>query len=32
MSAVQRWKFNPQIRNGQKVQGYVLVPIVFSLD
>jgi len=32
MTAVKRWKFNPQIRNGQKVQGYVLVPIVFSLD
>ena len=32
MEAVQRWLFNPGLRNGQPVQGWVLVPISFKLS
>ena len=29
--AVKKWKFNPGRRSGQPVEGWVLVPINFSL-
>jgi periplasmic protein TonB len=29
---VQTWVFNPGLRNGQPVQGWVLVPISFKLS
>ncbi|MEZ5464085.1 MAG: energy transducer TonB [Lysobacteraceae bacterium] len=29
--AVRKWKFNPGLSNGQPIQGWVLVPINFSL-
>jgi protein TonB len=29
MDAARRWKFNPGMRNGQKVGGDVLVPVDF---
>lgn len=31
MDAVKTWKFNPGIRNGQPIQGWVLVPINFKI-
>ena len=30
MDAARRWKFNPGMRNGQKVGGAVLVPVKFT--
>jgi len=30
MDAARRWRFNPGIRNGQKVGGDVLVPVNFT--
>ena len=32
MDAVRSWKFNPGMRNGRPVQGWVLVPINFRLS
>jgi periplasmic protein TonB len=32
IDAVQEWLFNPGVRNGQPVQGWVLVPISFRLS
>ena len=32
MQAVKSWKFNPEIRNGRAVEGWVLVPISFRLN
>lgn len=29
--AAQRWQFNPEIKNGKPVEGYVRVPVTFSL-
>lgn len=31
LKAVRKWKFNPGLSNGQPIQGWVLVPINFSL-
>ena len=31
MQAVKRWKFNPEVKNGRPVEGWVLVPISFKL-
>jgi protein TonB len=31
LQAVKAWKFNPEIRNGRPVEGWVLVPIDFKL-
>ena len=30
MDAARRWRFNPGMRNGQKVGGDVLVPVTFN--
>lgn len=32
INAVQRWRFNPAIKDGKAVEGTVLVPMMFSLD
>ena len=32
MDAARRWKFNPTIRNNQKVEGYARVPVNFNLS
>ncbi|PKM15980.1 MAG: energy transducer TonB [Gammaproteobacteria bacterium HGW-Gammaproteobacteria-2] len=32
INAVQRWRFNPAIKDGKAVEGTVLVPVMFSLD
>jgi TonB family protein len=32
IAAVKQWTFNPAQRNGKPVDGWVLVPITFSLD
>ena len=32
MQAVKSWKFNPEVRNGRAVEGWVLVPISFRLN
>lgn len=32
MAAVRTWRFNPGIRDGQAVEGWVLVPISFRLN
>lgn len=32
MDAARRWRFNPTIRNGQKVEGYARVPVNFNLN
>lgn len=31
LKGVKKWKFNPGFKNGQPIQGWVLVPINFSL-
>jgi protein TonB len=31
MDAVQKWRFNPEVKNGKKVEGYARVPINFNL-
>ena len=31
IDAVRNWKFNPGLKNGQPVAGWVLVPISFKL-
>ena len=31
MEAARRWRFNPTIRNGQKVEGYARVPVNFNI-
>lgn len=31
IDAVRAWEFNPGVRDGRPVQGWVLVPINFSL-
>ena len=31
MDAVRNWVFNPGLKDGQPVQGWVLVPISFKL-
>jgi protein TonB len=28
----RRWKFNPEVKNGKKVEGYARVPITFNLS
>ena len=32
MDAAKKWRFNPMIRNGQKVEGYARVPVTFNLS
>ena len=32
IDAVRNWVFNPGLRDGKPVQGYVLVPISFKLS
>jgi len=32
MEAARRWRFNPTIKNGQKVEGYARVPVNFNLN
>jgi protein TonB len=32
MDAARHWRFNPTIRNGQKVEGYARVPVNFNLN
>jgi protein TonB len=32
MLGVKRWKFNPEIKNGQPVEGWVIVPINFTFN
>lgn len=32
INAVQRWRFNPAIKDGNAVEGTVLVPVKFALD
>lgn len=32
MDAARRWRFNPTVRNGQKVEGYARVPVNFNLN
>ena len=32
MDAVRRWRFNAEVKNGQKVEGYARVPVNFSLN
>jgi len=29
---LRRWKFNPEVKNGKKVEGYARVPITFNLS
>jgi periplasmic protein TonB len=31
LTALQRWRFQPALRNGQPVQAWVTVPVIFSL-
>ena len=31
VTAARRWKFNPEVRNGQKVASRVRVPVDFTL-
>jgi len=30
--AAQRWHFNPQMKDGKAIEGYVRIPVMFSLD
>ena len=30
--AAQRWHFNPQMKDGRAIEGYVRIPVTFSLD
>lgn len=32
IDTARRWKFNPTVRNGQKVEGYARVPVNFNLN
>ena len=32
LDAARRWRFNPEIRNGRKVEGYARVPVSFNLN
>ena len=32
LTAIQRWKFNPALRNGEAVPGTVRVPVIFRLQ
>ncbi len=32
LDAAQHWRFNPEIKNGKKVEGYARVPINFNLN
>ena len=32
MDAARKWRFNPTVRNGQKVEGYARVPVNFNLN
>jgi protein TonB len=32
VEAARKWRFNPTIRNGQKVEGYARVPVAFSFN
>ncbi len=32
IETARKWRFNPTIRNGQKVEGYARVPINFNLN
>lgn len=32
IEAAQRWRFNPEVKNGKKVEGYVRVPVNFNLN
>lgn len=32
MQGVKRWKFNAEIKNGRPVEGWVIVPINFTLN
>jgi protein TonB len=32
IETARKWRFNPNIRNGTKTEGYVRVPINFNLN
>jgi len=32
IEAAQHWRFNPEIKNGKKVEGYARVPVTFNLN
>ena len=32
VETAQKWRFNPMIRNGQKIEGYARVPVTFNLS
>ncbi len=32
IETARKWRFNPNIRNGQKTEGYVRVPVNFNLN
>jgi len=31
VEGVQKWRFNPEVKNGKKVEGYARVPVSFNL-
>ena len=32
IDAAQKWRFNPEVKNGKKVEGYARVPVTFNLN
>ena len=32
IEAARKWRFNPAIKNGQKTEGYVRVPVAWNLN
>ena len=32
VETAKKWRFNPTVRNGQKVEGYARVPVTFNLS
>jgi protein TonB len=32
IETARKWRFNPQVKNGQKVEAFVRVPVNFNLN
>ena len=32
IETAQKWRFNPEVKNGKKVEGYARVPVTFNLS
>ena len=32
LEAVRTWRFNPEVKNGKKVEGYARIPVNFNLN